>query len=163
MTIVAPLPKLTKRSTTRLEQGAQPDPVFFIDRNLGSKKLPDALRSAGWKIEVHEDHFPDIANKAEEDDTRWITFAGQKQWTILTADKGILFNPLERDALNGCGTLAFMLAKKNLSGEQMAAVFIEARVQIWRKIKNHKPPGIFKIRTDSHQVELWVQPKSWAK
>ena len=154
---------MTKRSTTRLEKAAQPDPVFFIDRNLGSKKLPDALRAAGWIIEIHEKHFPDNANDAEEDDTRWITFAGQKQWIILTADKGILFNPLERDALNTCGTLAFMLAKKNLTGEQMAAVFVKAKVQIWRKIKNQKPPGIFKVRTDSHQVELWVPPRSWSK
>jgi hypothetical protein len=35
-----------------------PEPlVFFIDRSLGRRVIPNALRDAGARVEVHDDHF----------------------------------------------------------------------------------------------------------
>ena len=136
-------PKLTKRSSKKREL---PEPVFFVDRSLGKKALPDVLRSSGWQIECHETHFPKNANNPEVSDVEWINFAGSKGWMILTADNCTLSNPLETKALMECGTLVFMLGRRNdKTGEQMAGIFAEHKNEIWRKIKNHKPPGIFKV------------------
>lgn len=145
---------MTKRSTKRLLEQQQPDPVFFVDRNLGGKKLPAALRAAGWLVETHHDHFPEHNQIEEDNDTKWIHFAGAKGWFILCADLRTMYNPLEKQALLTCGTLAFMLLKGELSGEQMAQVFLEAKVAIWRKIKNETPPGVFKVRRGG-VVEKW--------
>jgi hypothetical protein len=35
-----------------------PEPVFFVDRSLGSVDVPAGLRAAGATVEVHDDHFP---------------------------------------------------------------------------------------------------------
>jgi hypothetical protein len=34
--------------------------IFFIDRPLGGKFVPNALRQAGAQVEVHHEHFPRI-------------------------------------------------------------------------------------------------------
>jgi hypothetical protein len=54
-----------RRSKRRsASSGAPPDArelgriVFFVDRSLGNKYVPDALRAAGARVEVHESHFP---------------------------------------------------------------------------------------------------------
>jgi hypothetical protein len=38
-------------------------PVFFVDRSLGKHVVPGALRAAGARVEVHDDHFPQNALK----------------------------------------------------------------------------------------------------
>jgi hypothetical protein len=38
--------------------------VFFVDRYLGSRRIVEALRNSGIKIEIHDSHFdkdaPDV-------------------------------------------------------------------------------------------------------
>ncbi len=49
--------------------------TFLLDRSFGSKKLSAALRAAGAKVEIHEDHFPSI----EKDDSSGIaTFSSTR-------------------------------------------------------------------------------------
>jgi hypothetical protein len=31
--------------------------TFFVDRALGKRHIPDMLRAAGCRVEVHDDHF----------------------------------------------------------------------------------------------------------
>ncbi len=125
-----------------------------MDRNLGGKKLPAALRAAGWKVEAHRDHFPEHDIIKEEDDTEWIHYAGERGWVILCADLRTLYNPLEKQALQASGTLAFMLQKKEMTGEQMAQAFIDAGSAIMRKIKNDRPPAVYKVRKNG-VVDRW--------
>lgn len=40
---------------------------FFIDRSLGSQGVAQALRNAGARVEVHDDHFA-----VNEQDTVWL-------------------------------------------------------------------------------------------
>ena len=69
-------------------------PTFFIDRALGRKYVADALRNAGAKVEVHEDHFlPDAP------DTEWLPEVSQRGWLILTKDDAIGRNILEQVAI----------------------------------------------------------------
>ena len=57
---------------------------FFVDRSLGSKKFASLLKSAGFRIEVHHEHF-----KADEVDPVWLTVCGERRWVVLTSDKRI--------------------------------------------------------------------------
>lgn len=35
-----------------------PELIFFLDRPLGKHKVAKALRAAGVRVEIHDDHFP---------------------------------------------------------------------------------------------------------
>ncbi len=96
--------------------------VFFIDRSLGGKVVPDSLRDAGAVVEIHDDHFP-----SDTPDDRWLQVAGSTDWIVLTKDKAIRRNELERRTLLESGVRAFVLvARRNLLGEEIGAAFVTA-------------------------------------
>src|SRR4029077_8380423 len=59
---------------------------FFLDRQLGRYKMAGALRKAGLKIEIYDDHF---AQNAE--DPEWLTACGKKNWIVVTRDERIRY------------------------------------------------------------------------
>jgi hypothetical protein len=103
-------------------QGGTPDePTFFVDRSLGRSDVPAALRGAGARVEIHDDHFPQDAP-----DVSWLAEAGARGWLVLTKDRRIQRHPLELNALSAAGVGAFILTSANLSGAQMAAALVKA-------------------------------------
>lgn len=67
------------------------EPVFFVDRSLGARTVPDALRVAGARVEVHADHFTDDAP-----DPEILRFVGERQWVFLSKDKRVRRAPKSR-------------------------------------------------------------------
>jgi uncharacterized protein with PIN domain len=55
--------------------------VFFVDRCLGGKRLPESLRLLGIRVEIHDDHF---AKDALDKD--WLPQVASKKWIIFTKD-----------------------------------------------------------------------------
>lgn len=106
---------------------APPELVLFIDRSLGKHKVADALRRAGARVEVHDDHFAPGAKDAD-----WLPVVGQRGWVVLTKDDRIRYRQHERDALLTSGVRAFVLTNRNLSGDEMAAIFVKALPKILR-------------------------------
>jgi predicted nuclease of predicted toxin-antitoxin system len=103
-----------------------PEPlVFFIERSLGKRKVAEALRQAGATVEVHEDHFP-----ADAKDPDWLGSVGRRRWIVLTKDQRIRYRKSESDALLNAGVAAFVLTGGNLTGDEMAAVFVKALPKI---------------------------------
>jgi hypothetical protein len=49
--------------------------VFFLDRNLGSKQLPEALEKEGFAVRVHDKFF-----KPGEADETWLASCRQWSW-----------------------------------------------------------------------------------
>jgi hypothetical protein len=70
-----------------VSQPEQP-PRFFLDRSLGRKAVPEALRADGWDVITLAEHYgiPADENIA---DTEWIEEAAQRGWAILMKDKRI--------------------------------------------------------------------------
>jgi hypothetical protein len=123
-----------------------------VDRSLGGKVVPSKLRAAGWRIERHDDHFPE-----NTPDTKWIAEVGRRGWVILSADARIRYRPAEKIALLNSGTLTFLLAsRKGMTGPEMADAFIAVQTSIAKIIARQKPPAIFKIYAAESRVELWV-------
>jgi uncharacterized protein with PIN domain len=58
--------------------------TFFVDRALGKKYIPDMLRAAGYRVEVHDDHFDKAAS-----DVDWVPAVASRGWIILTKDEKI--------------------------------------------------------------------------
>jgi predicted nuclease of predicted toxin-antitoxin system len=128
----------------------QPQPItFFIDRCLGGKCIAEVLRSSGITVEIHDEHFDKGAQ-----DVEWIPEVGQRGWIVLTKDKNIGKRSLERIAVASAGIRMFALASKDLSGPDMAAIFLEAIIAMQEFARKHPAPFIAKIYRDGN-ILLW--------
>jgi hypothetical protein len=92
--------------------------TFFIDRSLGQRAVPSALRDAGFEVVIHDDVFaPDT------DDEVWLAEAGARDWIVLMKDDRIRYRPRERAALEAAWVRAFALTNAKLTGEEQALLF----------------------------------------
>lgn len=114
--------------------------VLFVDRALGAEDVPNALKGAGATIEIHQDHFVDTT-----DDREWIEDVTKRGWAILTKDKRIKRNRLERMTLEGAGAAAFILTAGDISGADMAAAFVRALPRIQKILDKFTRPIIATI------------------
>jgi len=105
-------------------------PRFFIDRNLGSKQLPRALRDAGWDVVTMADHYGELTGQRITD-TAWLALAGTQGWPVLMKDKRIRYRALEQEALRANGVKAFGLSRGDLSGEQQVSMFLKFERRIF--------------------------------
>lgn len=112
--------------------------VFFIDRSLGRKVIPGALRGAGEEVRVHDDHFPQDAK-----DQVWLAEAGKNGWVVLTKDKHIRYRAAEILALRTANVRAFVLSSGgDLSGAEVSQIFVKALPLIKRLCHRTAPPFI---------------------
>lgn len=125
-----------KKRSAASYKSKQPEPLtLFIDRSLGKRFIADALRAAGADVRVHDDHFP-----VDAKDEEWLVEAGKHGWIVLTKDRRIRRRPLELTALRKSGVRAFVLSAGNLSGTEMAEVFVKALPKLRRfALKNAAP------------------------
>jgi predicted nuclease of predicted toxin-antitoxin system len=123
--------------------------VFFIDRCLGNTVIAETLKKRGVTVEIHDDHFPQNAL-----DLDWLPEVGKKQWIILTKDAAIGKNQLERLAVAQARIRMFALAPKNLSGEDMAEIFVKALNTMLKFIEKNPAPFIAKVYRDGN-VKEW--------
>ena len=95
-----------------------PEPLtFLIDRCLGTKAVPDALRPAlleGEALVILDDQF-----EPDTQDATWIPAAGAERWVILTKDTAMRRNPLEFGALLSANTAVFFFANAGLPGPKV--------------------------------------------
>jgi hypothetical protein len=112
-------------------------PTFFVDRCLGSSDVPNALRKAGARVEIHDDHFAQDAL-----DTDWLPIVGANGWILLTRDKRIRRRELEMQALISAGIGAFFLSGAEMSGEDMANAFVQALPNMIHSVEKRVRPFI---------------------
>ena len=141
-----------KRSATNSSKPLD-EIVFFIDRSLGRKAVATALRSAGARVEVHDDHLPQDAK-----DEEWLHYVGARNWVVLTQDDRIRFHYHERTALLQARICAFVLTAKGLRGEENGAIIVNALPAIRRMLAKHPGPFIAKI-TRGADVTLFELPE----
>jgi predicted nuclease of predicted toxin-antitoxin system len=124
-------------------------PIFFIDRALGKKYVADALRSVGANVEVHADHFsPDAP------DIEWLPEVSFRGWLILTKDDEIGRNFLEQMAIASSDAKVFVLSLRNLTGEEMAEIFVQAIERMEKFARSNQSPFIAKIYKYG-KVRVW--------
>lgn len=104
-------------------------------------------------MEIHSDHFPDDAT-----DELWLTECGRKGWVVLTKDKQIRYNELERQALLSAGVASFILISGNLTGSDEAMAYVKALPKMAGYLSNQKKPFIAKV-DKSGNVTLWINHK----
>jgi len=125
------------------------DYTFFLDENLHNcRPVVEALISAGFRHERHADHF-----SPGTEDSRWLPLVGTRRWLLLTVDKNIRFNELERRAVEQFGVRAFVFASVNLGARQMAEALAKAVADIV-KLCNRQPAPFIASITKSGGVHL---------
>ena len=78
---------------------------------------------------------------------------GSKGWVLLTADKHIRYNMLEKRALKEHAVREFVFASGNMSGLDMAAALELALPKMRRLSSGQKPPFVASI-TRTGEVHL---------
>jgi hypothetical protein len=118
--------------------------VFFVDRSLGRKVVPHALRLAGGDVRVHDDFFAQDAL-----DTLWLAEAGKHGWVVLTKDARIRYRAAEVAALRAAKVRAFVLtAKGDMTGQEIAQAFVLALPAMKRWCAKIAPPFIARVGRD---------------
>ncbi|MEK6712177.1 MAG: hypothetical protein AABZ64_16540 [Nitrospinota bacterium] len=115
-------------------------PVFFIDHSLGRIAVPEALRHHGREVKVLSELFPESC-----EDAVWLQEVGRRGWIVFTKDKGIKNRSIYIQAIMNAGAAAFVLTAGNLTGAQMAEVFVKALPAIVRFVEAFSPPFIVTV------------------
>jgi len=108
----------------------------------------DALVQQGIKHERHGQHFPPGTQ-----DTAWLPVVGQRGWILITKDKRIRFNDLEKEAVFFYGVREFYFTSGNHTGAEMAMMLFAALPEIIRLCGKQAPPFIASI-TKAGKVHL---------
>jgi hypothetical protein len=89
---------------------------------------------------VHDDVFP-----ADCPDAFWLAEVGKRNWLVLTKDRHIQNRTVELTAVANSGVKVFNLSSGNLSGVEMADVFVRAADRIIRFSIGNSGPFIAKV------------------
>lgn len=122
--------------------------TFFIDQSLGGKLIRAALADIGVKALILPEVFPQNV-----EDVEWLERAGTEKWVVLTKDKNIKRNELEREAVLNAEVVFIHVATGKMKGEQVALTVVAAMPRIKRMLAVHEPPVLARV---SNGGVLWV-------
>ena len=125
------------------------DQILFLDENLHRcKPILESLAQNGIRYECHGTHF-----RPGTPDQEWLPVVGRNRWLLLTADKNIRYNELERRAILRHNVRAFIFTSGNLNGKAMGELVVKAFPKIMGICRRHDAPFIASI-TQSGVVHL---------
>jgi hypothetical protein len=102
---------------------------FFLDRGLGARIVPQALRQAGWTLQTMDERYGK-ADSQKTQDTQWIEEAALAGDVLLCKDLAIAHNPLEAQVIYMTSARVFALSKADLTGPTMARWYVENEAKI---------------------------------
>lgn len=127
-------------------------PEFFIDRSLGRRVVPAALREAGANVRTMAEVYGERVGQGL-DDEEWLRDAGELGWVVLMKDAKIRYRPAELEAVRTFGVQAFCVTNANLSGGEQAARLVNNLDRIVRAAAT-PGPFIFGVYEDAIR-RLW--------
>ena len=89
------------------------------------------------KHERHGQHFV-----PGTEDTEWLPLVGERGWVLLTKDKRIRYNELEKAAVRQHKIREFYFSSGNFSGAEMAEMLIASLRDMVRVFRRYDPPFI---------------------
>lgn len=109
--------------------------MLFLDATHQSKILATLLRDLDVRVEVHKRHF-----RPDAPDPEWIADVTRRGWVIISGDKGIREDGINRHAVIKARAKVFMLADTNSRGAEWAASLVVARNTILRIAEQNNGP-----------------------
>lgn len=102
---------------------------FFLDRGLGSRIVPQALRHAGWTLETMDERYGTAVSQ-KISDTQWIEEAALAGDVLLCKDLAIAHNLLEAQVVYMTSARVFALSKADLTGPDMARWYLAGEAKV---------------------------------
>jgi hypothetical protein len=132
------------------------DFTIYLDENLcNAKTILEALMKLGIPFERHVVHFP----RGTPDET-WLPLVGKNGWVLLTTDKRIRYNSLEKRALEKNAVREFVFASGNMSAQEMAAAVEIALRKMQTICRRFQPPFVAAITRTGEVHMRWPKRKS---
>lgn len=128
-----------------MSQPEQP-PRFFLDRSLGRKAVPEALRADGWDVITLAEHYGMPADE-QVADTDWIKEAATRGWLVLMKDKRIRHRQVEIAAVVQHKARCFVITRGDLCSADMAQRFTTNKAAILLAVAE-PGPYIYSVQTD---------------
>lgn len=127
---------------------SEPPPEFFLDRSLGRHVVADALRAEGLLVQTLPERYAEIDELVE--DEAWIREVTADGLVILMKDDRIRRKPREQQAILDSGARAFVVTNANLTGDQLAELFVKNRHRIIQRSRHPGPyiSGIYPGRLE---------------
>lgn len=135
-----------------------PDLVLFLDECLGSVDVPTALRAAGYRVELLQDHFA-----AGTADQTWLAEVGRRGWIVLTSDKRIRHRRAELGALIAADVVAFVLTSGNLTGAAAGRALVMAYPRMQKLVRDRASPFVASVGPSAAVKLLTDAPRRAAK
>lgn len=126
-----------------------PEPILFLDRNLGRHLIAGRLRAAGMRVEVHDDHLPTDAPDAE-----WIALVGKEDWVAVTKDNNIRYRTAELQSVRQHGARILVLRTRNATAEIDAELLKRSRHRIAAFVARSSAPFVARLDR-SGRVDLY--------
>jgi P2-related tail formation protein len=117
---------------------------FFLDRGLGSKLLPTALRQAGWQLETMDERYGKVESQVIQD-AKWIQEATLNGDVILCKDLKIASNPLEAQVVFMTSARVFGLASAQLTGPKMINWYLWREAEIVEMAQRANGPFVASV------------------
>ena len=117
---------------------------FFLDRGLGSRIVPEALRSAGWSLETMDERYGKSRSQTIND-TQWIEEATLAGDVLLCKDLAVAHNALEAQVIYMSSARVFGLAKASLMGVVMAQWYLDNEAKIVRAATRASGPYVMAV------------------
>ena len=105
--------------------------------------LAAALRPHGYRVELHDDHFPQATP-----DSAWIRGVAQRGWVILTCDRNIARKEPERSLFGAASAHTFILyALSHVQRELRVPLVLAVLPKLAALVASGAPFGIYRVHT----------------
>lgn len=121
---------------------------FFLDRNQGNRIMPELLRNVGLRIVCHSDKFSDDMTP----DPIWIERCAKEEWVVITGDKAIETDAINRQAVIDCCAKVILLEENNSRAIEWASAVIVARRHMVKIVHENDGPFFVSLRKTSDSL-----------
>ena len=147
--------KKSKKPSAGNAHSLSPSPpedfVLYLDENLcNARAILETLSKLGVPFERHLAHFSPGAP-----DETWLPLVGANGWILLTSDKRIRYNLLEKHALKIHAVREFVFTSGNMSGQDMAEALTLALQKMRNLCRRTKPPFVASITRTGDVYMRW--------
>jgi hypothetical protein len=142
--------RLKKQSGGSPEQPPDPFVLFLDETSHNCKPIHASLESMGVEYVRHGARFQSGAN-----DEVWLPVIGQEKLVILTCDKRIRYNQLERDKIMEHECREFVFTSGNLTGPMMGEVLKKAVPEMKKICRRWPAPFIATISQSGSVAVRW--------
>ena len=131
-------------------------PKFFLDRNLGNRKLPQALREYGIDCITLGEYFGE-KNGQKVQDPEWLLLVANENWVAFTKDKRIRNWPSERDTIIKHKIKCFCYLGAQYAAPTPSALCFEIAQLLSEKLPTDLPTEFCGISSYFDSVGNWIR------